>query len=149
MTSPILQDFFWNYHICHHDSLMKLHFIKSKNPNHVTFDNSYKLHKISCALITIYGYFWITFLRWSLVIWRTRQRVHGMLDNFLCLWIHPIHVSWITVANDILVELFKNYFASQSSPHMTSSLPMKYARNLRICHTLTRICNSQLAMNKK
>ncbi len=42
------------------------------------------------------------------------------------------YISWISFPNDILVELFTKYFASQS-PHMTfASLPTKYVLDLKV-----------------
>ncbi len=58
-------------------------------------------------------------------------------------------ISWITLANDILVELLKKYYPSQFSPHMTfASLPTKSCL-VSFCHTPRRICSFQLAMNNK
>jgi hypothetical protein len=48
---------------------------------------------------------------------------NGMKVSSMCIehakQLFVLYVSWITLLNDILVELFKKYHASQFSPHMT------------------------------
>jgi hypothetical protein len=140
---------FKDNHTWHHDSLTKLHFIKSTSVNYIIFYHFYKLHQIS------YGptkeNLWllsITLFRWNLIIWRSHQcgMVYWMIFH---IFIFTLCISWITLAKDILVELLKKYYTSQFSPHMTfASLPTKSCLVL-FCHTPRRICNFQLAMNKK
>ncbi len=77
----------------HHDSLAKLHFIKSTSLKHITSDISCKLHQISHALTTNNLWFpLVTFFRWSLIVWRPHQHAHDMLDGLSCLWIHFVHI---------------------------------------------------------
>jgi hypothetical protein len=84
---------FKDNHTWHHDSLTKVHFIKSTSVNYIIFYHFYKLHQISYAP-TIEN-LWLpsmTLFRWSLIIWRSHQCVHGILDDFSHLYIHIMHI---------------------------------------------------------
>jgi hypothetical protein len=66
----------------------------------------------------------------------------------LHIFIFTLCISWITLTNDILVELLK-YYTSQFSPHMTFANLLTKSCLVWFCHTPRRICSFQLAMNKK
>ncbi len=66
----------------HHDSLTKLHFMKSTSVKYIIFFHFDKLHQISYA--PIIENLWlpsITFFKWGLIIWRSHQCMCGILDD--------------------------------------------------------------------
>jgi hypothetical protein len=79
------------------------------------------------------NYLWlplITFIKCSPIVWRSHQCAHDVLIIF-CASRFNSYMSRITFLNDILVELSKKYYTSQSSPHMTNLLAFH-----QICFTL-------------
>ncbi len=140
-------------HTWHHDSLTKLCYMKSTSPKHLTFDNSYKLHQISYA--PIINNIWLPLMMFLVGV----QLYEGPIDARTCLMV--LHASrftscksWITLVNDILVQLFKKCFTSQSScPYdickLTHQICLIFLKHLVLFHhTLRGMHNFWFAMNK-
>jgi hypothetical protein len=141
-------------HTWHHDSLTKLCFMKLTTPKHVTFDNPYKLHQISYA--PIINNLWLPLIMFLGGV----QLYEDPIDLRTCLMV--LHASrftsfksWITLVNEILVQLFKKYFTSHSScPYdiykLAYQIYLIILKHLVLFHhTLRGMHNFWFAMNKK
>ncbi len=130
-----------------HDLFTKLCFIKFLSPKHVIFERSCKLHHIPYLATT--NCLWLP----SITIFMCNQLYGGPIDMRTMCWtiFHAFgfgsYMSWISFPNDILVEFFAKYYASQSLPHMTFfNLSTKYALDLKVVACCLTIHQGEFAI---